>query len=140
MKVNTDGVLLGAAVVLTGDERHILDIGTGTGVIALMMAQRSPEALVEGVEIDTSSAEEARLNFASSIWTDCGRVVLSQVVNPVRWILVDDGIICDRARSISRGSDRGNHLWVDILAQGVGVGDNCACHHEFSFRSLCDLF
>lgn len=70
MKVNTDGVLLGASVVLTGDERHILDIGTGTGVIALMMAQRSPEALVEGVEIDPSSAEEARLNFASSIWKD----------------------------------------------------------------------
>ena len=45
MKVNTDGVILGAAMTVTGKERHILDIGTGTGTIALMTAQRLSEIL-----------------------------------------------------------------------------------------------
>ena len=52
MKVGTDGVLLGAWA--RGGKR-ILDIGSGTGLIAMMMAQRFPEAFVEGVEIDTKA-------------------------------------------------------------------------------------
>lgn len=69
MKVGTDGVLLGAWVSLSGDERRILDVGTGTGVIALMLAQRS-EAVVDGVEIDVASAEQARENVDASPWSD----------------------------------------------------------------------
>ena len=45
MKVNTDGVLLGALMTINGDSRHLLDIGTGTGTIALMAAQRMDQAL-----------------------------------------------------------------------------------------------
>lgn len=48
MKVGTDGVLLGAWARVGDDDRRILDIGTGTGLIALMMAQRAPEAAIEG--------------------------------------------------------------------------------------------
>ena len=63
MKVGTDGVLLGAWA--RGGTR-ILDIGTGTGLIALMMAQRFSEAKVDAVEIDTNAAEQAMENVFSS--------------------------------------------------------------------------
>src|ERR1700744_5508650 len=65
MKVNTDGVLLGA-MADADYPSSILDIGTGTGVIALMLAQRFPEALVDAVEVDQSSAVTAQLNFDNS--------------------------------------------------------------------------
>lgn len=69
MKVGTDGVLLGAWVNLNGAESEILDIGTGTSLIALMMAQRC-EANVDAVEIDESSASQAVENIAASPWSD----------------------------------------------------------------------
>ena len=65
MKINTDGVVL-AAVVAHPSPFHILDIGTGTGVIALMLAQRFQQAVVDAVEIDGSAAEAAAANFKSS--------------------------------------------------------------------------
>lgn len=67
MRVNTDGVLLGAWANVEG-VRKILDIGTGTGVIALMLAQRCQNAKIDAVEIDDLSAAEARHNVASSPW------------------------------------------------------------------------
>ena len=67
MKVGTDGVLLGAWADCGCAER-ILDIGTGTGVIALQMAQRNPEAQIQAVEIDEIAAKRARTNFDNSPW------------------------------------------------------------------------
>jgi len=66
MKIGTDGVLLGAWAPLKADAQRILDIGTGTGVIAIMQAQRCPNATVIGVEIDKNSAEQASANMAAS--------------------------------------------------------------------------
>lgn len=68
MKVGTDGALLGAWVNVENVET-ILDIGTGTGLIALMLAQRSP-AKVLGIEIEKSAAEEAAVNVNNSRWND----------------------------------------------------------------------
>src|SRR5665647_30278 len=68
MKVGTDGVLLGAWTPVT-DSWRILDIGTGTGLIALMLAQRS-NAWIDAVEIDKLACEEAEFNFAQSPWND----------------------------------------------------------------------
>ncbi|MDB5012256.1 MAG: methyltransferase, partial [Daejeonella sp.] len=65
MKINTDGVLLGA-LAFHSDPRYILDIGTGTGVIAMMLAQRFLEAKVDAVEIDVEAAKTASLNFNNS--------------------------------------------------------------------------
>lgn len=68
MKVGTDGVLLGAWVNLCATDRRILDIGTGTGVIALMLAQRTTEVVITG--LDVASVEEARFNAARTAWCD----------------------------------------------------------------------
>lgn len=65
MKINTDGVLLGA-IVAHANPLQILDIGTGTGVIALMLAQRFPSAKVDAVEIDVPAADAAAQNCAGS--------------------------------------------------------------------------
>ena len=69
MKVGTDGVLLGAWADCDGAKR-ILDIGTGTGVIALMLAQRNTDAEIHAVEIDETAAHRARSNFDMSLWTE----------------------------------------------------------------------
>ena len=69
MKVGTDGVLLGAWAACEGAKR-ILDIGTGTGLIALMLAQRNPEAQIQAVEIDETATRRARSNFDKSPWAE----------------------------------------------------------------------
>lgn len=69
MKINTDGVLL-AAMAEQRDPLRILDIGTGTGVIALMLAQRFDHAEVAAVEIDEAAAATAKRNFAGSIFAE----------------------------------------------------------------------
>ncbi len=84
MKVNTDGVLLGAAMTIRPSDSAMLDVGTGTGTIALMAAQRALEGFPDGVrtvddglnmnlhidaiDIDGDSAEEAGMNFMNSPW------------------------------------------------------------------------
>lgn len=65
MKIGTDGVLLGAWVK-TENPTRILDIGTGTGLISLMLAQRYPKAQITAIEIDSDSFEEAKYNFEES--------------------------------------------------------------------------
>lgn len=65
MKINTDGVLLGALADAV-EPKTILDIGTGTGVIALMLAQRFQNAIIDAVEIDALAAETAGRNFDNS--------------------------------------------------------------------------
>ena len=81
MKVNTDGVLLGALMTILPTDRTLLDIGTGTGTIALMASQRlsqcgichadrSAENRVDAIDIDEASAEEAAANFRNSPWSE----------------------------------------------------------------------
>lgn len=67
MKINTDGVLLGAMADLF-ETKQILDIGTGTGVIALMLAQRNHSAHIDGLDIDVNAYEKAALNFKNSLF------------------------------------------------------------------------
>ena len=82
MKVNTDGVLLGAAMTVRPEDRSFLDVGTGTGTIALMTAQRIGGLLsedgadrnascirIDAIDIDAPSATEAAINFRRSPWS-----------------------------------------------------------------------
>ena len=70
MKVGTDGVLLGAWATLDHEPYSILDIGTGTGLIALMLAQRSTAETIDAIEIETEAYEQCVGNFESSSWGD----------------------------------------------------------------------
>lgn len=67
MKVSTDGVVLGAWMNIDAASR-ILDIGTGTGLLTLMAAQRAPNARVDAIEIDHDAAEQAAANALASPW------------------------------------------------------------------------
>ncbi len=69
MKINTDGVLLGA-LAQAEQPKTILDIGTGTGVIALMLAQGYVDAQIYAVEIDQAAAQTAEMNFKNSPFAD----------------------------------------------------------------------
>lgn len=70
MKVGTDGVLLGAWSSVPSPGSRVLDIGTGTGLIALMIAQRAMNVEVDALEIDPSSAQQAKENFQDSPWKE----------------------------------------------------------------------
>ena len=70
MKVGTDGVLLGAWVEVLDEVNSILDIGTGTGVIALQLAQRSEAEVIDALEIEANAFEQAVDNFENSEWAD----------------------------------------------------------------------
>ncbi|MBR3871577.1 MAG: methyltransferase [Paludibacteraceae bacterium] len=67
MKVGTDGVLLGV-LAPTIDSGRILDIGTGTGLVGIMLSQRCPQAMVTGVELDANAAKQAEENATSTGW------------------------------------------------------------------------
>lgn len=79
MKVGTDGVLLGAWTDVTG-VRRILDIGCGSGLIALMLAQRAAGARVDGVEIDADAAADALANVEASPFHDRVRIFCGDVL------------------------------------------------------------
>ena len=117
MKVGTDGVLLGA---WAPGGRSILDIGTGTGLIALMMAQRFPEAHVTGIDIDGDAALQARENAADSPFGPRIKVAHSSLAGFVAAAsppLSFDSIVCnppfflhslknpDARRSVARHAD-----------------------------------
>ena len=76
MKVNTDAAILGA---IAGNDNigEVLEIGTGTGVIALMLAQRYPDATIDAVEIDDMASETAELNFRNSTFSHQIRLIRS---------------------------------------------------------------
>ena len=76
MKVGTDGTLLGAWAAAPSVKCRILDIGTGTGLIALMMAQRFPESEVIGIDIDPEAVAQARENVRLSPFSE--RITIEQ--------------------------------------------------------------
>lgn len=127
MKVGTDGVLLGAWASVEG-ARRILDIGTGTGVVALMLAQRSlPDAKIVALEIDEAAAGQARENVVRSPWRERVEVVQADfkkyrssdkfdviVSNPPYFV---DSLECpDRQRATARHNDS---LTYGDLLEGV---------------------
>ena len=84
MKIGTDGVLLGAWTSLEHKPMSILDIGAGTGVVTLMLAQRSHAETIDAIEIDEDAYEQCVENFEASYWADrlfCYHASLDEFVN-----------------------------------------------------------
>ncbi len=115
MKVGTDGTLLGAWALAPEEKCRILDIGTGTGLIALMMAQRYPQAEITGVEIDSDACAQAKGNVNNSRFRDRITIVNTDiscfnsepfdtiVSNPPYFV---NSLVCpDKGRSMARHSD-----------------------------------
>lgn len=86
MKIGTDSVLLGAWTSLGNNPFSILDIGAGTGILALMLAQRSTAELIDAIEIDDDAYEQCVGNFEQSPWGDrlfCYHASLEEFVDKI---------------------------------------------------------
>lgn len=86
MKIGTDAVLLGAWTSIENHPFSILDIGSGTGVLSLMLAQRSNAQIIEAIEIDDNTFEQCVDNFEQSPWNDrlfCYHASLDEFVNEI---------------------------------------------------------
>ena len=70
MKVGTDGVILGSLAPVSSAMHRILDIGSGSGLVALMLAQRCPGATITAIDIDESAFRQTELNFQQSLWSN----------------------------------------------------------------------
>jgi tRNA1Val (adenine37-N6)-methyltransferase len=134
MKVGTDGVLIGAWAFQSSPQR-ILDIGTGTGLIALMMAQRFPEACITGIEIHSLAALEARGNVLASPFGRQIQIIESDVLH-FPFISGYDAIVSnppffkDALRSGKTGRDLARHQDAldlgDLIEKGVSLMDENA--------------
>ena len=104
MKVGTDGVLLGAWGRVDG--RRILDIGTGTGLIALMAAQRNLEAQVLGIDIEEAAVMQARENIAESPFANRVTCELQDVLDfqPEAPFDTEDTLPDDASRALARNN------------------------------------
>ncbi len=153
MKVGTDGVLLGAWVMPASAE-SILDIGTGTGLIALMLAQKST-VFIEAVDIDRDACSQALENVLHSPWPDKVKIINSPlqdfrpgkrydliVSNPPYFI--DSFAATDEARNIARSASAS--LSFAQLVNGVVrllSASGCFCiilpsKEGFFFRELAE--
>lgn len=129
MKVGTDGVLLGAWIQPGNKIKRILDIGTGTGLLALMLAQKSG-AMIDAIDIDESSVKQAEENFKNSPWQERLKAIHCSIQNfsnstSEKFDLIvsnppyfsDSYKTSDSSRTLARHSDES--LSFDDLIEGI---------------------
>ncbi len=131
MKVGTDGVLLGAWASTNKNPDSVLDIGAGSGLIALMLAQRSNAQTIDALEIDEAAYEQCVDNFEASPWGDrlfCYHAALDEFVD--EWEETYDLIVCNppfytedvSSGNVSRDTARQNAaLPFEELLNGVSI-------------------
>ncbi len=93
MPVSTDGVLLGSWFSADKAER-ILDIGTGTGLVALMAAQRFPDATIDAIDINSEAIRAAQYNITQSPWHQRIQLQQTDVLNP-NFVTDYDVVVCN---------------------------------------------
>lgn len=96
MKIGTDGVLLGAWCEVDVQAKKVLDVGTGTGLIALMLAQRFDQISIDAIELDQAAAAEASFNFSQCPWSkrlSCTAVSLQNFREDS--LVIYDHIVCN---------------------------------------------
>jgi len=131
MKVGTDGVLLGAWVFLGHNPNSILDIGAGTGLLSLQMAQRSNAKLIDAIEIEENAYEQCVGNFEESSWADrlfCYHAGLNEFVEEMDEkydLIISNPPFYDEnvsSGNVSRDIARQNHSlpFVELL-EGVSL-------------------
>lgn len=94
MKVTTDACIQGAWTPLSTYDTQVLDIGTGTGLLSLMLAQRNHDLTIDAVEYDTAAAQQAAANVAASPWADRITVIHADI-REYRPVKQYDLIICN---------------------------------------------
>ena len=122
LKVGTDALLLGATVQITSNNPRILDVGTGTGVIALILASRFENATIEALEPNHQAFTEAQLNFESSVFKPRLLVHQTQVEafeNEQKFDLVvsNPPYFIDDLKSDNLGLNEAKHLSKDAFNQ-----------------------
>ncbi len=127
LKVTTDACLFGA-LIETVNAKSILDIGTGTGLLALMIAQKSQASCILGIEVDKLSSDLAERNFSKSLWKEKMKIIHSDIL---LWSEYDDSkfdlIVCnppfftshkknaDVRKSLARHNDSLSHENLSII-------------------------
>ena len=117
MKVGFDGILLGAWCDISND-MHILDVGTGTGLIAMMISQRNNEAKIRAIEPDIDSYFEAKFNFEQSPWSN-RLFIYNKTLQDYTTELNFDHIVCnppffvDSIKSAKTNSAKARHT-IDL--------------------------
>ena len=81
MKVTTDACIQGAWTPVLPGVKHVLDIGTGTGLLSLMLAQRSLDIFIDAIELDTDAVAQAIENVTTSPWSDRIRILQGDAIN-----------------------------------------------------------
>ncbi|MEN9941800.1 MAG: hypothetical protein RLZZ321_533 [Bacteroidota bacterium] len=122
LKVGTDALLLGATVQTALQSPHILDVGTGTGVIALILASRFEDAIIEALEPNLQAFTEAQLNFESSVFKS--RLLVHQTrveafENQQKFDLIvsNPPYFIDDLKSDNLGLNQAKHLSKDAFKQ-----------------------
>lgn len=165
MKIGTDAIVLGS-LVENNQANSILEIGTGCGIISLMLAQRF-QAKITAVEIDTKSAKQAQDNIETSPWKDRIKVVLGDirilnlnekfdliVSNPPYFQndLRPDSSDKNQARhsetltfdelckTSSAHLAENGYLWIILPPSGFEQFGNCAIKHSFYCTKQIDIF
>lgn len=153
MPVTTDACILGAVADFQGC-KTILDIGTGTGLLSLMLAQRFSEASITGVEIDRESFYEAQKNFSLSSWLDRLYIKNADIIG-LEFVEQFDGIICnppffenqlaseDARKSAARHTQEFNYeKLAEVMDKHLAPHGKAwvliPVLHEDTFRSLLD--
>ena len=127
MKVGTDSIILGSAIKVKSEYKRIIDVGTGSGLLSLMIAQKSSNSDITAVEIDSNSYHQANINIDNCKWND--RINLLHA--DAKHLKTDDEydlIIC-------------NPPYFSNSKQSIITSKNTARHQvEFTFKDLLNIW